>query len=260
MMRRTQSIGLAVAALRLVLGSSAKAQDGPSLSLDYTVSSTGGGLYLYNFTLGIDASSGSFSAGQGWGWVVFGDTMNAPSPLSDFSLVGSIQDGPWNVIQSTGGYDNGPTLGPVGYGDNQFYYWEPAQNTDTITCSWGSDHVLGGQTMFLGVTILGVHHLGGQTTPSWGSDHTILGVRPGFRFFYGVSTLNVIQLTACQGDYEFNSMAPSITSWLGETGGKTSSSTILTAKGCWSILRGLSGAVAGVSMPLSCCRTTFISS
>ena len=47
------------------------------LRMDYSVSDLGGGIYDYEFALVLDNNDSSWSAGQGWGWIIFGD---APFP------------------------------------------------------------------------------------------------------------------------------------------------------------------------------------
>ena len=107
-----RSFGFALVTVGLCLGSACTVAEAAALSLAYTVTPTGGGLYEYNFTLGVDTSSGPLNAGEGWSYIVFGDRANAYSPLTDFS-VGSIQGGPWTSLFVAAGFHNGQTLGPI---------------------------------------------------------------------------------------------------------------------------------------------------
>lgn len=44
------------------------------LTLNYTKTALDGGLFQYDFSLVLDNHDGSWSAGQQWDWIVFGDT------------------------------------------------------------------------------------------------------------------------------------------------------------------------------------------
>jgi hypothetical protein len=108
------------------------------LRMDYSVTDLGGGLYDYEFQLVLDNNDGTWSAGQGWRWIVFGDAPVAPSPLSNF--VGDISDlpvGPYSGYGTSTGTHNGLTLEstlsywiPTGIGD--FLAWSGTSNADLI--------------------------------------------------------------------------------------------------------------------------------
>jgi MYXO-CTERM domain-containing protein len=93
------------------------------LTLNYTVTPQGGGLYDYDFTLTLDNHDGSFAAGQGWSWITFGDVFSGPTNLSNFVFdagdfpIGSFTQGDF----SSGGH-NGPTLL---IGSSGITYWTP---------------------------------------------------------------------------------------------------------------------------------------
>ena len=108
--------------LVLALFCALKIQASP-ISLNYTVTDLGGGLYDYGFTLTLDNHDGSFAVGQGWTWITFGDVQGAPTNLTDFTFdqndfpVGVFTDGTF----SFGGH-NGPTLL---LGNSNVVYWMP---------------------------------------------------------------------------------------------------------------------------------------
>jgi hypothetical protein len=113
----------------LTLGASTAAQATP-LRLEYAVTPIGGGLFNYEFDLILDNNDGTWVAGQGWSWLVFGDTWLASSPLSDFVPDPSdFPVGPWTFLHSTSGGHNGPTFGLVGV------YWVPLAIGETLNWS-----------------------------------------------------------------------------------------------------------------------------
>ena len=84
------------------------------LRLDYCVQALGGGSYQYAFTLTLDNHDGSWVAGQGWRWFIFGDRQQGSSPLQNWVIdPSSLPVGPWNQMSSSGGYHNGPTFSDV---------------------------------------------------------------------------------------------------------------------------------------------------
>ena len=100
------------------------------LRLDYSVADIGGGLFDYEFSLVLDNHDGTWSPGQGWGWIIFGDAPFSMSPLTGF--VGDISDlpiGPYTHFASSGGGHNGPTLGSAGA------IWSPTAVGDTLNWS-----------------------------------------------------------------------------------------------------------------------------
>jgi hypothetical protein len=104
------------------------------LRMDYSVTDLGGGLYDYEFQLVLDNNDGTWSAGQGWRWIIFGDTPVAPSPLSNF--VGDLNDlpiGPYTTYGFSFGAHNGPDLSFV------LDYWVPTGVGDFLAWSGASD-------------------------------------------------------------------------------------------------------------------------
>lgn len=81
------------------------------LRLDYSVTTLGGGLFDYDFTLTLDNHDTSWLSGQSFNWITFGDRLSAASPLTSF--VGdpsNLPIGPFVGYSSSGGGHNGPTL------------------------------------------------------------------------------------------------------------------------------------------------------
>jgi hypothetical protein len=112
------------------------------LRLEYAVVDLGGGMYDYTFELIVDNNDGTFVPGNGWCWIIFGDQMSADTNLTNF--VGDLSDlpaGPYTQYQTSGGFHNGPTLGPIviedppGSGNFVFVYWVPSGVGDSIC--WG---------------------------------------------------------------------------------------------------------------------------
>lgn len=104
------------------------------LRMDYSVTNLGGGLYDYEFKLILDNNDGTWAAGQGWRWIVFGDDPVAPSPLSNFT--GDLSDlptGPYTNYGLTTGAHNGPDLQHV------LSYWVPTAIGDFLAWSGTSD-------------------------------------------------------------------------------------------------------------------------
>jgi len=116
----------------IIMGVGSYAQATP-LALDYSVTNLGGGTYDYEFSLSLDNNDGSWSAGQWWGWIVFGDApFPGPSPLTDFVLdmdMSDFQVGPFTSYSTSGGAHNGPTFTPA------FSYWTPTSVGDSLNWS-----------------------------------------------------------------------------------------------------------------------------
>lgn len=96
-----------------ILFSSVAAAASP-LTLSYQVVPLDDGRIRYRFTLELDNHDSSWEAGQGFGWVVFGDGVGATTSLPDFiGDAGSFPAGPWDRFDATAGYNNGPSLGAL---------------------------------------------------------------------------------------------------------------------------------------------------
>lgn len=126
--------------LTLALFCALKIQASP-ISLNYTVTDLGGGLYDYEFTLTLDNHDNSFAAGQGWSWITFGDVQGGPTNLTNFTFdqndfpVGAFTDGTF----SFGGH-NGPTLL---MGNSNIAYWMPTTVGSVLQWSGTSTANLG---------------------------------------------------------------------------------------------------------------------
>ena len=108
------------------------------LTMEYTVTDLGGGLYDYEFYFTLDNHDNSWQDGMGWGWVIIGDAQSQASPLYDWAGdMGDMPVGPWTYWSSSGGYHNGPTLGYV------LDYWAP--------------HNVGEQLFFSGTSTVLLH-------------------------------------------------------------------------------------------------------
>jgi hypothetical protein len=111
------------------------------LRLEYTVQNSGGGLFDYDFRLSVDNNDGSYVAGQGWRWIIFGDADQSPSPLTNW--VGDLsQSSPWiSFFSTSSGGHNGPTLS--GPGSSVLSYWVPTGVGDFLKWSGTSTADLG---------------------------------------------------------------------------------------------------------------------
>jgi hypothetical protein len=78
-------------------------------------------LFDYEFSLVLDNHDSTWSPGQGWGWIIFGDApLGSTSPLTAF--IGDNSDlpiGPYTGFGITGGGHNGPDL------SNPANFWTP---------------------------------------------------------------------------------------------------------------------------------------
>jgi len=111
------------------------------LTMEYTTTFSAG-LYTYDFKLTVDNNDGSFVAGQGWRWLVFGDVPSGPSPIDDFVLIDPPAPGPWTGVGRTGGGHNGP--------DMQFVldYWVPSLGDSILWSGTSATELLQGQLLF----------------------------------------------------------------------------------------------------------------
>ena len=117
------------------------------LRFDYTVTPIDGGRYDYEFRLTLDNNDNSWMTGQGWQWIVFGDSPDGDtSPLTDF--VGDTSDfptGPYTGFGTTNidaPNHVGPTL------ENLVHFWRPTavgqylQWSGTSTANLGAGELL----------------------------------------------------------------------------------------------------------------------
>jgi hypothetical protein len=102
------------------------------LTLTYSVSDEGGGVYRYEFTLTLDNNDGTWFPGQNFNWITFGDAQETTSPLASF--VGELPaPAPFDDegFSFSGGFHNGPTLLDFGT-DNNFIGWVPTAVGETL--------------------------------------------------------------------------------------------------------------------------------
>ena len=119
------------------VASLASAQTPTPLAMSYAVTPVPGG-FNYEFTLSLTNTSGTWSAGQGFGWVIWGDAQGTTSPINDF--VGDPADlpvGPFVCYSGSSGHHNGPTF-CVGHDAGSGFaldYWVPAAIGDSLRWS-----------------------------------------------------------------------------------------------------------------------------
>jgi hypothetical protein len=148
-MRRCIVLGLAVLALWMGRGDVTRA-DSP-FSLYYMITDLGNGTYDYSFDLVLDNNSGTWAAGQGFGWFIFGDAQDMPSPLADFQMDdGVFPVGPWDDITISSETHNGPTFIPIYDEENlEWVTWVPSGIGDSLQWSGVSAAYLDqGQMLF----------------------------------------------------------------------------------------------------------------
>jgi hypothetical protein len=159
-MRKCIIVGLAV--LTMLGGQVAETRANSPFTLYYAIDDNGDGTYSYGFYLVLDNNNGSWSPGQGFDWLIFGDFQSMPSPFSDFVMYdGVFPVGPWTQLQGTGGYHNGPTLGPI-YDPIAMKYvtWVPEEVGDSL--SWfgvSSVYLDQGQMLFSSLYTEGGAHI-----------------------------------------------------------------------------------------------------
>lgn len=134
-----------VGAMALFAGLSMSVANATPLRMDYSVTDLGGGLYDYDFSLVLDNNDGSWVAGDGWSWIIFGDQQSASSPLTNFvGDVGDLPIGLFTSYMTSTGFHNGPTLSPLAP-----TYWIPNALGDFLSWSGTSDANLGqGELLF----------------------------------------------------------------------------------------------------------------
>jgi hypothetical protein len=133
----------ALVALGSVIAATATASP---LRLSYATTAQPGNLYHYDFNLTLTNLDGSWHAGQGWDWIVFGDEPGKLSPLQ--SWVGGSVGLPFKSWTYSGGWHNGPTLAPI------TVLWTPQTIGDSLAWS-GTANVDLGPGALLFSTLLG---------------------------------------------------------------------------------------------------------
>lgn len=128
------------------------------LELGYDVTDLGGGVFQYDFVLVNTNTSGTWSAGQNFDWIIFGDAAGGPSNLTGFvGDPGSLTGTPWadeGFTSSSGGH-NGPTLLDF---NNGLLGWVPGFVGDSVSWSGTSTANLGqGELLWSNLVGSGVH-------------------------------------------------------------------------------------------------------
>lgn len=121
-----------------------------SLNLNYTVEDLTNGLFDYSFQLKVDNKDNSYVPGQGWAWIIFGDTPTEnngqgtlPNWVGDLSKSSPLI----GVFNTTVGGHNGPTLWTPGNFD--IVRWTPSNVNDYLYWSGKSTaKVPQGQLLF----------------------------------------------------------------------------------------------------------------
>lgn len=117
------------------------------LRLEYSVTDLGGGVNEYEFNLSLDDNDDSWTTGQGWALLVFGDVPSGTSPLNDFAIDSSdFPVGPWTSLVGASGGHNGPVFYPYPMDVSDF--WVPTSIGETLTWSGTSGSYLGQGELF----------------------------------------------------------------------------------------------------------------
>lgn len=113
------------------------------LKVEYCVTTDDTGRFRYQFTVTLDNNDGTWAAGQGFNWFIFGDVQGGPSPLADL-----VPELPLPVpfddegYTTSGGFHNGPTL--LDFGTNfDFRGWVPTAVGESFTWAGSSLAELG---------------------------------------------------------------------------------------------------------------------
>ena len=128
-------------AVAVSLFSAMEAQAGV-LTLSYSTSDIGGGLYQYDFVLRVTNQDGTYTVGDNYNWIIFGDVpFGNTSPISDFAVISESFSNPDVYFTSSSGGHNGPTwidaidinaadAGWVPTGVNDFVTWSGTSSTN----------------------------------------------------------------------------------------------------------------------------------
>ncbi len=98
------------------------------LTMAYTKTAVGAGLYQYDFSLTLDNHDGSWTAGQQWDWIIFGDNL----PYTNWNTLS--YSAPISAVTSSSRGHNGPTLALATNGV-VLPGWQPPAIGDEITWS-----------------------------------------------------------------------------------------------------------------------------
>jgi hypothetical protein len=154
-----------VVALLISMGGFIQAAEASALSMSYDIIDSGSGLYTYDFTLKLDNHDTSWTPGESFDWLVFGDAVSTydsfgnlinqgVSPLGpDGAPLGFVGDntklpvGSWTNYNYSSGGHNGPTL------VNFLGGWKPLAINETLTWSGTSSHFVGQGDMLFSTLI-----------------------------------------------------------------------------------------------------------
>ena len=131
-----------------------------TLVLDYSVANNPNGTYRYNFSLRLANQNNTWTPGQQWDWIIFGDRSGFGQP-SGFCETGICSQNFFNFTSSdplarltdSGGGSQGPT---IFYGDSVVLPgWQPANVGDTLNWSGDSQILIGSGQMFWSTLVTG---------------------------------------------------------------------------------------------------------
>jgi hypothetical protein len=143
-----------LAALAASYGAAAAATP---LAMSYSIADAGPGSYLYSFTLTLDNHDGTWTPGDNYNAIVFGDHPVGPTPLTDYQPSSALV-GPFFANYVTFGAHVGPTL--IAF-DPDLYRagWIPVAVGDALSWSGTSSAYLGqGQLLFSNLFGKDVYH------------------------------------------------------------------------------------------------------
>lgn len=144
--------------LAAIAASYAAAAAATPLAMSYSIADAGPGSYLYSFTLTLDNHDGTWTPGDNYNWIVFGDDPVGPTPLTDYVATSNLV-GPFFANYVTFGAHVGPTL--IAFDPDVYQAgWIPAGVGDTLNWSGTSSAYLGqGELLFSNVMGKDFHHL-----------------------------------------------------------------------------------------------------
>lgn len=149
-----RSLAITLGAVGLSLAA-APAAEAKVLDLDYTVSPIGGGAYQYDFWLKLTNADGTWTPGNQFDWIIFGDRSGfgqpsglCPTSCSSAQFTNFSSPDPNATLNFSGGGHEGPT---ISYGANSVLLpgWQPAGVGSVLRWSGRSSIMLGkGQLYF----------------------------------------------------------------------------------------------------------------
>jgi hypothetical protein len=160
--------------------------------MDFSVTPTGG-VFHYDITLSVDNHDNTFAAGQGWGWLIFGDQSNAATNLPNFVMDSGVWPvGPWTYLTSSGGSHNGPTFGPLNSGAPNYtgVAWMPSGVGSSIHWAGTSTANLGdGELLFSTIA----YNVGGAVPANFEAAHLTTAPEPASMAALALGALAVVR-------------------------------------------------------------------